>query len=65
MTDITFTGLALRASRYPIIMRRGQMPRIKDGKRRGPCGKSDTLAWLLLNAQEINKVLEYASPRKT
>ena len=56
--DATFEPIVARASRYPVIMRRGQMNR---GSRRGlePGEAGDpAFRWLLLNTLETNRSLK-------
>jgi hypothetical protein len=66
MTDTTFTGLARRAARYPVVLRRGQMPRLERNREISlPESVSGGLGWLLLNTREVNRVLIHAPSRKT
>jgi hypothetical protein len=66
MTDTTFTSIARRAARYPVVFRRGQMPRLeREIEISASEGVSGSLGWLLLNTLEVNRVLVHASSRKT
>jgi hypothetical protein len=66
MKDITFTGIACRAAMYPVVMRRGQLPRLKGAcVISPPTGVSEGLGWLLFNTRETNRILVHAPSRKT
>jgi hypothetical protein len=66
MKDITFTAIAQRAARYPVVLRRGQMPPLQAKIKITPIAEcSENLGWLLLNTLEVNRVLAHAAARKT